>query len=292
MLLKAILLGLIQGIFEFLPVSSSGHVMLVYTLLQVKTASPAAFLSAAHLGSLIAVLFYFKKDVLHVVSELLQLPGRLKKNMDTYIEQLKHGIREPYHPLFTNNYGKIAMLCTVGNLPTAVLGIYLRHVVDETADNVLVVGMGFLITAILLLVASVMPVGRKTPQDLTLWQMLLVGVCQGLAVFPGVSRFAVVMCMLMILGQTKKGSVICAMLMQIPVLFGAFIYTVSGLFAGESGLAVVGAACLCAVLSAFLGCLLIRMMLTYVHKHKMLIFAVYCVVLAVVCTGCHLYFAK
>ena len=292
MLLKAGLLGILQGIFEFLPVSSAGHLMLFYTLLHMKTASPIAFLSAAHLGSLMAICFLFQKELLHITAELMQIPGKLKANTKNYIEQLKNGVREPYHPLFTSNYGRLAMLCTVGNVPTVILGIFFRQMADELSTNILAVGMGFLITAIFLLVAGVIQQGTKTPQDLVWWQILLLGVCQGGAVFPGVSRFALVLCLLILFGQTRKSSVLCAVLMQVPVLFGAFVYTVRDLFTGEDIVMTAAAMLLCIVLSALTGCFLIRTMLKRIHKRSLISFSLYCVLLALICIACHLYLAK
>lgn len=292
MLLKAVLLGILQGIFEFLPVSSAGHVMLFYTLLHMKTASPVAFLSAAHLGSLVAICFLFQRELKHVAAELLQIPGRLRLNFRRYVEQLKNGVREPYHPMFTSNYGRLAMLCTVGNIPTVLLGIFFRQMADELAGNILAVGMGFLVTAIFLLVAGVMPQGTKTPQDLVWWQMLLLGLCQGVAVFPGVSRFALALCLLVFFGQNRKSSVLCAVLMQVPVLLGAFLYTVRDLFSGKDTAVTVVSAVLCIVFSALTGCLVIRTMLKHVHKRRLLSFSLYCVLLALICIACHLVMAK
>ncbi len=292
MLLKAGLLGILQGIFEFLPVSSAGHMMLFYTLLHMKTASPIAFLSAAHLGSLIAVCFLFQKELLYILAELFQIPGKLKTNMKDYIEQLRNGVRDPHRPLFTSNYGRLAMLCTVGNVPTVILGIGFRQLAEELSTNLLAVGMGFLITAIFLLVAGVIQQGEKTPQDLVWWQILLLGVCQGLAVFPGVSRFALVLCLLILFGQTRKSSVLCAVLMQVPVLLGAFLYTVRDLFTGEDIAMTAAAMLLSIVLSALTGCFLIRTMLKRIHKRSFISFALYCVLLALICIACHLYLAK
>lgn len=292
MLLKAGLLGILQGIFEFLPVSSAGHLMLFYTLLHMKTASPVAFLSAAHLGSLVAVCFLFQKELLHSIAELLQIPGKLKANTKNYIEQLKNGVREPYHPLFTSNYGRLAMLCTVGNIPTVILGIFFRQLAEKLATNILAVGLGFLITAIFLLVAGVIQQGTKTPQDLTWWQILLLGICQGCAVFPGVSRFALVLCLLILFGQTQKSSIRCAVLMQVPVLLGAFVYTVRDLFSNGNIAVTAVAMLLCILLSALTSCFLIRTMLKRIHKRSFLGFSLYCVLLALICIACHLYLAK
>ncbi len=291
LIIKALFIGIVQGLTAFLPVSSSGHSMLLYTLLDMKTTSPVAFMAAAHLGSLVAILFFMKKELLHILAELLRIPGLVHRNISQRVEQIKKGTLEPYHPVFTSNYGKITFLCLVGNIPTILVGVLVRDLTERLSENILSVGMGFLISAIFLLVAAFLPNGKKVPQDLVLWQILVVGICQGATVFPGVSRFAVTLAVFLLLGQTKKSAIICSILMSVPVLAGAFVYTIGNLFAkGFSG-ETLGVVVVCALASALIGCLAIRGCLRLVQKHSLHIFSLYCFLLALLCIGCHLYLA-
>ncbi len=288
MLIKAILIGIIQGLTAFLPVSSSGHSMLLYAALHIETASPVAFLSAGHLGSLVAVLLFFKRELLQVVAQIFQLPGLLKRNARERFAQIQEGTITPYQRLFTTNYGKITCLCLVGNIPTVLWGIYFHDLAKQLAENTLAIGIGCLFSAIFLLVASLLPSGKKLPQDLMLWQILVAGICQGAAVFPGVSRFAITLSVFLLLGQTKKSSIICSMLMSVPILAGSFFYTVGELFAnGFSGM-VAASVVICIVVSAVIGCLVIRPCIRFVQTHKLTIFCVYSFCMAVLCIGYHL----
>lgn len=291
LIIKALFIGIVQGLTAFLPVSSTGHGMLLYTLLDMKTTSPVAFMAAAHLGSLVAILFFMKKELLHILAEILRIPGLVRRNVTDRVEQIKNGTLEPYRPIFTSNYGKITFLCLVGNIPTILAGVLIHDLTEQLSENILAVGMGFLISAIFLLVAAFLPNGKKVPQDLLLWQILLVGICQGVTVFPGVSRFAVTLAVFLLLGQTKKSAIICSILMSVPVLAGAFVYTIGNLFAkGFSG-ETFGIVIVCAIESALTGCLLIRSCLRLVQKRSLHIFSLYCFLLALLCIGCHLYLA-
>lgn len=291
LIIKALLIGIVQGFTAFLPVSSSGHSMLLYTLLDMETASPVAFMAAGHLGALVAIIFFMKRELLHIVAEIIRIPGLIRRNVTDRFEQIKRGSVDPYRPIFTSNYGKITFLCLAGNIPTILVGVFVHDLTERLSENILAVGMGFLITAIFLIVAALLPNGRKVPQDLVLWQILLVGVCQGAAVFPGVSRFAVTLAVFLLLGQTKKSSVICSVLMSAPVLAGAFIYTVRDLFAkGFSG-ETLGIVVVCTAVSALTGCLVIRGCLQLVQKCRLTVFSIYCFLLALFCIGCHLFLA-
>lgn len=291
LIIKALFIGIVQGLTAFLPVSSSGHSMLLYTLLDMETTSPVAFMAAGHLGSLAAIIFFMRKEFLHILAEIVRIPGLLRKNIGDRFEQIRRGSVDPYRPIFTSNYGKITLLCLAGNIPTIVVGVFVHDLTERLSENILAVGMGFLISSIFLFVAAFLPNGKKVPQDLLLWQMLVVGVCQGAAVFPGVSRFAVTLAVFLLMGQTKKSSVICSLLMSVPVLAGAFLYTITDLFAqGFSG-ATPGMAVVCALASALTGCLVIRFCLRMVQKHKLTVFSVYCFLMALVCIGCHLFLA-
>ena len=169
--------------------------------------------------------------------------------------------------------------------------MFVHDLTERLSENILAVGMGFLISAVFLLVAAFLPNGKKVPQDLLLWQMLLVGVCQSVTVFPGVSRFAVTLAVFLLLGQTRKSSIICSMLMSVPVLAGAFCYTVGDLFVKGFSLEIFGVVVVCAIASALIGCLVIRGCLHLVQKCKLTVFSVYCFLLALGCIGCHLYLA-
>lgn len=291
LMIKALLIGIVQGLTAFLPVSSSGHSMLLYTLLDMETASPVAFTAAGHLGALVAIIFYMKRELLHILAEIMRIPGLIRRNVSERFEQIKRGSVEPYRAIFTSNYGKITFLCLVGNIPTVIVGVFVHDLTERLSENILAVGMGFLITAIFLLVAALLPNGRKVPQDLVLWQIVLAGVCQGVAVFPGVSRFAVTLAVFLLLGQTKKSAITCSVLMSVPVLAGAFVYTVGDLFSkGFSG-ETLGIVVVCTAASALTGCLFIRGCLHLVQKYRLTVFSVYCFLLALLCIGCHLYLA-
>ena len=88
LIIKALLIGIVQGFTAFLPVSSSGHSMLLYTLLDMETASPVAFMAAGHLGALVAIIFFMKRELLHIVAEIIRIPGLIRRNVTDRFEQI------------------------------------------------------------------------------------------------------------------------------------------------------------------------------------------------------------
>jgi undecaprenyl-diphosphatase len=185
-MLDSIVLGIVQGITEFLPISSSAHLVFFQAFLKW-TSVEIWFDIILHTATLLAVLFYFRKDLLEIL---------LKKHY--YIK-----------------------LIIIGSVPTALIGWFFKDFVEAYFSSVLWSAFFLLITGFLLFITKY---ARKSDKDIlkfSTWEVLLVGVMQGLAILPGISRSGSTIALAIMLGWEKKEAAKFSFLLSIPAIAGA-----------------------------------------------------------------------
>jgi undecaprenyl-diphosphatase len=198
---QALFLGILQGLTEFLPISSDGHLALAQMLLEVD--GRGLTLSVLlHTGTLLATVLYFRERIGQVLFDLWQqlLRGRLPA---------------PAAP------GWDAVLVLVATVPTGLIGLALRDVVARWTEQPLATGFGFVITACLL--TSTLWARPGNTLSPTLWGALLLGVAQGLAVAPGVSRSGLTIVTALWLGVRSERAFELSMLMSVPAVAAAVL---------------------------------------------------------------------
>ncbi len=198
-MLSAFLLGLLQGISEFLPISSSGHLALAGILFGVKDAGLTLSV-LLHAGTLLATALVLRKRLLVAVSE---------------------GVRALASPsLFRSSPGgQDALFVILASVPTAIIGLSVRDQVDLWTRSPLVVGLGFLFTTGLLISTYFAKPGVVEHPGYK--QALLLGVVQGIAVAPGVSRSGITIAVALFLGVARARAFELSMLMSVPAVLGA-----------------------------------------------------------------------
>jgi undecaprenyl-diphosphatase len=260
-LLSSVLLGLIQGIAEFLPISSSGHLAIAENLLNMSGASevPEFFDVLLHLGTLMAVFVAYWSDIRDMVVEFF-LGAR---------DLARHSTPVPVPPA-----RRMILLIIVGTLPLfAILPI--KDLVEGLADNMYFVGGALIATGILLFVSDRVRKGRKTEKSATLLDVLLVGVAQALATCPGISRSGTTITAGCLLGFDRKFAVRYSFLMSIPAILGANILSIKD--ALETVVWAEVPVYLAGVLvSAVVGYACIRLLKMIAEKGKFGFFAYYC----------------
>ena len=210
--LKAFLLGLVQGVAEFLPISSSGHLAIARNLLNMEGAGdiPEFFDVLLHLGTLIAVFIAYWSDIKDMVVEFFRS-----------IRDLAHRTTPtPVPPA-----RRLILLIIIGTLPLfAVLPI--RKAVQGLSDNMFFVGGALIFTGLLLFVCDGVRKGRKTERSATWLDALLVGVGQALATLPGVSRSGMTITAGCFVGYERQFAVRFSFLLSIPAILGANILSI------------------------------------------------------------------
>ena len=262
-LLSSILLGLIQGLAEFLPISSSGHLAIAEHFLgQAGVAEvPEFFDVLLHLGTLVAVFAAYWQDIRDMILELID-----------GVRDLAHGTTPtPIPPA-----RRLILLIIVGTLPLfAVLPI--KDLVEGLANNIYFVAGALIVTGFLLFASDRVKKGRKTEKTATLVDVLLVGVAQAIATCPGISRSGTTITAGCFVGFDRKFAVRFSFLMSIPAILGANILTLKdaitegGIVAAEIPVYLVGVA-----VAAVVGYACIRLLKMIADKGRFGWFAYYC----------------
>lgn len=261
-LFSSVILGVIQGVTEFLPVSSSGHLAVAEHLLNMSDAAqiPGFFDVLLHLGTLLAVFAAYWKDIQDMFLELL-----------LGAEDLIHGTTPtPVPPA-----RRMIILIIVGTLPLfAVFPV--KNLVEGLKDNMYFVAWALLVTGCLLFFSDRVRRGRKTERSATMLDALLVGVGQAVATCPGISRSGTTITMGCFVGLDRKFAVRYSFLMSIPAILGANLLSLkdaleAGILWEEVPIYLVGVA-----VSAVVGYACIRLLKLVAEKGRFGFFAYYC----------------
>ena len=259
--LSAILLGLIQGVAEFLPISSSGHLAIAEHLFSVSGLSdiPPFFDVLLHLGTLLAVFVAYWQDIKDMVVELICGVRDLTR----------HSTPVPVPPA-----RRMILLIIVGTLPLFVI-LPIKDLVEGLADSMFFVGGALIVTGFLLFFSDRVRKGRKTERTARLTDVLLVGVAQAIATCPGISRSGTTITAGCFVGFDRKFAVRYSFLMSIPAILGANILSLKDaldtVVAAEIPMYLAGV-----IVSAVVGYACIRLLKMIADKGKFGFFAYYC----------------
>ena len=260
--LTAFLLGLVQGVAEFLPISSSGHLAIAQNLLHIEGAGsvPEFFDVLLHLGTLIAVFAAYWKDICEMVVEFFRGIGDLAHRSTP----------SPVPPA-----RRLILLIIVGTLPLFA-GLPIRKAVQGLGDNMVFVGAALIVTGFLLFLCDRVRKGHKTERSATWLDALLVGVGQAVATLPGVSRSGMTITAGCFAGYERRFAVRFSFLLSIPAVLGANILSIgdavkAGVNGAEVPMYLVGV-----VTAAVVGYLCIRLLKYVADKGRFGAFAYYC----------------
>lgn len=260
-LLSAILLGLIQGVAEFLPISSSGHLAIAEHLLSYGSIEVPGFYDVLlHLGTLIAVFAAYWQDIVDMIRELID-----------GVRDLAHGSTpNPVPPA-----RRMILLIIVGTLPLfAVLPVH--DLIEGLGDSLYFVAAALVITGGLLFFSDRVRKGRKTEKNASLVDVLLVGVAQAIATCPGISRSGTTITAGCFVGFERKFAVRFSFLLSIPAILGANILSLKSALEGEIVWADVPVYLVGVAVAAGVGYLCIRLLRMIADKGRFGWFAYYC----------------
>jgi len=242
---EAVILGLVQGLTEFLPVSSSGHLVIFQHLLGIQE-PPLTFDTLVHLGTLVPVFVIFWEDIADI-------------------------IKRPF--------SRLPLLVVVGCIPAAIMGIGLQPLFEKAFESLLVVGIGLLITGGILVLSEKVQVSKirnKTWSTMTAWDALLIGVMQGIAITPGISRSGSTIAGSLLRGLNREYAARFSFLLSIPAILGAGLLQLmdlpAGAFTGLNWLPyLIGP-----VIAAISGYIAIKLVLMFLKSGRLSVFSYYC----------------
>ena len=245
-MLESILLGILQGLTEFLPVSSSGHLVIVQSLLPGFAAPPVLFDVVLHAGTLAAVLAYFRRDLFGIAEGVLR--------------PAEGGLRFPF-------------LLAVGTVPVVLAGLFLRRELEALFEVPRAASGGLLLTAVLLFAAGIKGMGGKhSLESLGLKGAFLIGIFQAVAIMPGVSRSGATIAAGVFLGLSGEEAARFSFLLSIPAIALAVLLQ-AGVLPGVHDLAVFLAGGIAAALAGWAS---IAFLMRLLGKGVVFPFAVYC----------------
>jgi len=207
--LEAVILGIVQGIAEFLPISSSGHLALTQLLLGTPE-DQIFFLSVMlHIGTIFSVLLVYWTDLYNITLEFLKMCW--------------DGIRGKGLGL-DNVYRKLGLLIIVGSIPTALMGIFLKDIFSEVYTSQRVIGLALIATGTLLWTSErtqKFKANKKSLKEMTWFNAVIVGIFQGLAITPGISRAGATISGALFQGINRETATRYSFLLSFPVIVGA-----------------------------------------------------------------------
>ncbi len=188
-----IILGLIQGLTEWLPISSTGHLKVAEHFLGLATTP--LFEIVLHVGTLAVVAFYFRKEVKNILSALVHLD-------------------------FKTEYGKLIPLIIAATIPTGIIGLIYVKYLEDSLQQILPIGIAFIVGGTLVYLSKL---GKENTDKVTYSTALIIGTAQGLAIFHGLSRSGITISTALLLGLKREKAFRLSFLLSIPAILGALL---------------------------------------------------------------------
>ena len=244
-----ILTGVLQGLTEFLPISSSGHLVIISSLsseLDLNT-NDIAFL---HIGTLFSIVFFYRKRIFEIFEDL-----------DTFVFYFK--------------------IILAGIIPAVLIGLLtpIQNIIDESPNLILITGASYLIFSLLLIFSGKINNSEALNiRDITVSQAFVIGIAQSVALLPGVSRSGVTLLTAIYLGVKKADAIYYSLLLGIPTIFGAWSLTfINDSFQVNTNIVLP------TIVAMFTGLLAIRVLINFTTSSKLQYFGYYCLLLSVFC---------
>ena len=239
-LVESILLGILQGLTEFLPVSSSGHLVIVQSLLKGFQQPGVLFDVTLHLGTVIAVVLYFRKRILEIFKNI-----------------------------------KLLGLILAATAVTGIIGITFKDTFEAMFSNVRLVGAGLVTTGIILLFTEKAQQGKKTENEMTWLNSVFIGLIQGIAIIPGISRSGSTISAGLFAKLDRKFAAEFSFLLSVPVVLGAALIEGRHLTGANIGSVNLLSYLAGLAVAAITGYFCINLLVKIVEKQKLYLFSIY-----------------
>jgi len=269
-IIQAIIMGAVQGLTEFLPISSSAHLVLVPEIIGAQ--SSLAFDTLLHVGTLVAVIGYFWKDILAMIKAFIS------SIIDIFSGNFKEGIKE-------DPFKRLAWLVVVGTIPAGLMGVLLKNEFESLFSSIAAVSFFLIITGIILWSAEWISdkkreqeIKGKEIKEVSFTNSLVIGLFQGFAIAPGISRSGSTIAAGLFSGLERKLAARYSFLLSIPAILGAALVQTKDIAGLDAGVEVMIAGFLSASIFSYLA---VKFMMGYIQKHSLRIFAYYCWIIGV-----------
>ena len=265
---EALIMGLVQGLTEFLPVSSSGHLVIFGEILNLQIEDGNAFSVLLHVATFLSVCFIYYKDIIELIKEFFLMIGDILPE--------KRGLNRPYR--------RMLIMLIIATIPAVVVGLIFKLFgLDAMLSNLLVVGLMLLVTAALMYFVDHCNTNRYDASNATYKSSLAVGLAQACALMPGLSRSGSTITAARAAGYKKEFAIKFSFLMSLPAILGAAVLEGAGLimdggFAIEALPLIVGF-----IAAAVSGILAIKFLINLLNKNRFYVFSIYCGIVGLIC---------
>ena len=264
-------MGIVQGLAEFLPVSSSGHLAIAQNLMHLDTSTELLFDVLLHIGTLSAIFVVFFKDIVKLVIEFFGI-----------IADFIRRFRDPDVIVLSSAYRRFVLLIIVSTIPTGILGYVGRDFVEYASTTLLIPGIGLIITSILLFICDRLGDGRKGIKKISYLNAFEIGMAQGIATIPGISRSGATITACLALGIKKETAVKYSFIMSIPAILGAAVLEIKGASGADLAVGTIIIYLVGMVVAGIVGYFAIRFMINVVRRRRYIYFSVYCLIIGIV----------
>lgn len=259
--IEAIVLGLVQGLSEFLPISSSGHLAVLQSLFEINEDKVIFFAVLLHIGTLVSIFVVYHKDIYALIKELFLL----FKDIFT-----GKGLRIKERPI-----RKLGIMIIVSSIPTAIMGLLFSDYIDKIFGSLTVIAICWIITGFILLFSEKLKNNKKEIEGMKYRNAIFIGICQGLAIMPGISRSGSTIVGSLVTGLKREFAVEFAFLISIPAILGSAILEFPKAIKAGIEPSTIWPMIVGFLVAAISGYFAITTMIKIVSKHKMRYFSYY-----------------
>ncbi|MBZ9571077.1 undecaprenyl-diphosphatase UppP [Methanobrevibacter sp. TMH8] len=265
-ILQAIIVGIVQGLTEFLPVSSSAHLIFAQELLGINQPG-LAFDVLLHLGTLFAVVCYFFKDIVEMIKAFFSsitdiFRGRFKQEFKS------------------NQYKKLSWMVLIGTIPAGIIGLAFDSQIEAAFSSITIPAFFLLVTGVLLYVSQRLNVGHKNIRGSGLKEAIIMGIGQAFAIIPGLSRSGTTISTGLLMGLDKEFAAKFSFLLAIPAILGACVTQLDNIGVGlDINFLPYVLGFLAALISGYLA---ISILLKLIRERSLDIFAFYCWIVGII----------
>ena len=268
-IIKSALFGIIQGLTEFLPVSSSGHIAILKNIIGLDFSDAILYTLILHLGSLVAVFIIYFQDIKKLVISFFTLIAKIFTGKFKY-KNLNSGER-------------FVILIFIATVPL-IIGAFIDKQIEILSDYTKIVGLFLIFNAVVLFFSDMIPDGKITEKTATPKNALFVGLCQLVAVAPGISRMGATVTGGLLNGFDRQTAVRFSFIMSIPAILGASVFKIADFLKSEAEITgtMIGS-CIAGFIFAFAsGIAAIILLNMIVRKKNFYIFSIYCLLVGII----------
>ena len=262
--LVAAVLGIVQGATEFLPVSSSGHLVIFSKLLNVETDEWLAFVVITHFGTLLAIIAYYRQDFARMLRSLFVWSAS-----------------EPSRQTQLTAARRLVGLLIIGTIPAALAGFLLEEQIENLFDSLLAVGIALIVTGLILLSVNWLA-GRKEQRQTTAFDALLIGTAQVVALVPGISRSGTTIAAGLARGLHRDWTPRFAFLLSVPVILGGTVFEATKLVQNPMSSQQLGIYLLGGLTAAVSGYFAVHLVVRAVRAGNLIYFSGYCILVGII----------